>query len=25
MELAGEPEHVVGAFLNQLKVLPVRW
>ena len=25
MELAGKPEHVVGAFLNQLKTLPVRW
>jgi cytochrome P450 len=25
MKLAGKPEPVVGAFLNQLKTLPVRW
>jgi cytochrome P450 len=25
MELAGEPEPAVSAFLNQLKTLPVRW
>jgi cytochrome P450 len=25
MKLAGEPEPVVGAFLNQLKTLPVSW
>jgi cholest-4-en-3-one 26-monooxygenase len=25
MEIAGKPEPVVGAFLNQLKTLPVRW
>jgi cytochrome P450 len=25
MKLAGEPEPVVGAFLNQLKTLPVTW
>ena len=25
MELAGEPEPAVSAFLNQLKRLPVRW
>jgi hypothetical protein len=25
MELAGEPQPAVSAFLNQLKTLPVRW
>jgi cholest-4-en-3-one 26-monooxygenase len=25
MELAGEPEHALSPFLNQLKTLPVRW
>jgi cytochrome P450 len=25
MELAGEPQHVLSPFLNQLKALPVRW
>jgi cholest-4-en-3-one 26-monooxygenase len=25
MELAGEPEHALSPFINQLKTLPVRW
>jgi cytochrome P450 len=25
IELAGEPEHALSPFINQLKTLPVRW